>query len=79
MFAVIYQNYIKPEKEADYKAAWRLVAGYFIERRGALGSCLHQTNDGLWIAYSLTLDNPRQKPHPLLLRYGTGFDSIVFS
>lgn len=52
MFAVIYQGYLKPGKEADYKTAWRVVASYFIERRGALGSCLHQTEDGLWVAYS---------------------------
>jgi hypothetical protein len=25
---------------------------YFREHRGALGSCLHKTEDGLWLAYS---------------------------
>lgn len=49
---MIYQGYIKPEKESDYKTAWHLVASYFVEQRGALGSCLHQTEEGLWVAYS---------------------------
>lgn len=52
MFAVIYRGYLKPGREADYRTAWNQVARYFIEKRGALGSCLHRTEDGLWIAYS---------------------------
>jgi hypothetical protein len=52
MFAVIYQGYIKAGRELEYQEAWNKVARYFIEQRGAIGSCLHRTNDGLWIAYS---------------------------
>lgn len=52
MFAVIYQLYLKPGREADYQAAWHAVAIYFKTHRGALGSCLHRTADGRWIAYS---------------------------
>ncbi len=52
MFAVIYQGYIKPGRENEYQAAWNQVARYFIEQRGALGSCLHKASDGLWVAYS---------------------------
>ena len=52
MFAVIYQGYIKSGREAEYQEAWNTVARYFIEHRGALGSCLHRTADGLWVAYS---------------------------
>jgi len=51
-FAVIYQAYLKPGREADFQAAWRAVARYFVEHRGAIGSCLHCTADGLWVAYS---------------------------
>ena len=28
------------------------MARYFIEKRGAIGSCLHRTSDGMWLAYS---------------------------
>ena len=52
MFAVIYRGYIKAGREADYKKYWHKVAGYFVAQRGALGSCLHQTEEGLWLAYS---------------------------
>jgi hypothetical protein len=52
MFAVIYQGYLKPGKEADYQQAWRQVATYFKAHRGALGSCLHKTAEGMWVAYS---------------------------
>lgn len=52
MFAVIYQGFIKAGMEEAYKNAWHEVATYFIEQRGALGSRLHRTDEGLWIAYS---------------------------
>lgn len=52
MFAVIYRGYIKPGKEPEYQEAWKTVARYFIKERGAIGSCLHRTSDGLWVAYS---------------------------
>lgn len=52
MFAVIYQGYLKPGRENEYQEAWSKVAQYFIEHRGAIGSCLHKTSDGLWVAYS---------------------------
>lgn len=51
-FAVIYRGYILPGKENDYKNAWKIVAQYFVDYRGAIGSCLHQTPEGLWVAYS---------------------------
>jgi len=52
MFAVIYQGYLKHGREVEYQQAWDTVARYFIAHRGALGSSLHVTSDGLWIAYS---------------------------
>lgn len=52
MFAVIYRAYIKPGTEAQYQTLWHRVATYFTQERGALGSCLHKTDDGLWVAYS---------------------------
>lgn len=52
MFAVIYRGYIKPGRESEYREAWNVLARYFIEKRGAIGSCLHRTSDGMWLAYS---------------------------
>ncbi|MBI3236771.1 MAG: hypothetical protein HYZ48_03595 [Chlamydiales bacterium] len=52
MFAVIYQGYIKPGQEMQYKEAWEVVASYFIKHRGSIRSSLHKTADGGWIAYS---------------------------
>ncbi|KTD55559.1 Modification methylase DpnIIA [Legionella santicrucis] len=51
-FAVIYRAFIKPGLEMEYQEAWRKVASYFLQYRGALGSCLHKTNEGMWLAYS---------------------------
>ena len=52
MFAAIYQAYIKPGCEIEYQELWNKIASYFIENRGAIGSCLHRSQDGLWLAYS---------------------------
>lgn len=52
MFAVIYRAYLKSGREEDYKLAWQQVASYFVEKRGAIGSCLHKTEEGIWVAYS---------------------------
>lgn len=52
MFAVIYRGYVKPGLDSEYQKSWRKVAAYFIEHRSASGSCLHQADDGLWVAYS---------------------------
>ncbi|MBI2743776.1 MAG: hypothetical protein HYX48_07670 [Chlamydiales bacterium] len=52
MFAVIYQGYLKAGREKEYQNLWNKIASYFVEHRGAIGSCLHRTSDGLWVAYS---------------------------
>ncbi len=52
MFAVIYRGYVKPNKEKEYRQLRHQIATYFVEKRGALGSCLHKTKEGLWLAYS---------------------------
>lgn len=52
MFAVIYQGYLNHGRDEDYQKAWNIVARYFIAHRGAIGSSLHVSSDGLWVAYS---------------------------
>jgi hypothetical protein len=52
MFAVIYRFRLKPHQEENYRKYWNLIVNYFLEKRGAIGSCLHKNDDGLWVAYS---------------------------
>lgn len=52
MFAVIYRFKLQPHQEKNYQKYWRTIANYFIDHCGALGSCLHKCQDGLWLAYS---------------------------
>jgi hypothetical protein len=52
MFAVIYRAYLHPATEAVYQQQWHKVAHYFVTHCGALGSCLHKTEEGYWLAYS---------------------------
>ena len=52
MFSVIYRGYIPDENEEEYRQLWSLIAGYFIESRGAYGSRLHKTKNGEMLAYS---------------------------
>jgi len=52
IFAVIYRGYIQSGKEDRYVECWKTIASYFVAERGALGSTLHKTSEGMWIAYS---------------------------
>lgn len=52
MFAAIYRGFVSPEREAIYRESWKTVANYFVTECGALGSTLHKTADGEFIAYS---------------------------
>ncbi|MAZ44894.1 MAG: hypothetical protein CMF48_06955 [Legionellales bacterium] len=52
MFAVIYRFKLKPTQEKQYIKCWNEIANYFSTERGAVGSCLHKGEDGLWVAYS---------------------------
>jgi len=60
MFAVIYRSYIKPGLEDKYQKLWNQVTNYFIEHRGAIGSSLHKTEDGIWLVYSRWPDKTRR-------------------
>ena len=51
-FAVIYRFYLEDSKEEEYISNWKVVADYFTQQRGAIGSSLHKTNQGYWLAYS---------------------------
>jgi len=52
MFAVIYRGYVNEKMESLYLKCWHQIATYFVDKRGALGSSLHKTEEGYWLAYS---------------------------
>ncbi|MFS8563587.1 MAG: hypothetical protein LVR00_04385 [Rhabdochlamydiaceae bacterium] len=52
MFTVVYRGFIKAGLETAYQDYWKKVATYFVKEKGALGSILHKTKEGMWIAYS---------------------------
>jgi hypothetical protein len=52
MFAVIYKFKLKADQEELYQYHWHKIAKFFISHCGAIGSCLHKGDGGLWIAYS---------------------------
>ena len=51
-FAVIYQWRIRNGTEEQFQQAWAMITELFIAERGALGSRLHQVDDGTWVAYA---------------------------
>jgi hypothetical protein len=52
MIAVMYRSYVKSGREEEYQILWKRIATYFVEKRGAIGSCLHKTEEGYWLIYS---------------------------
>lgn len=51
-FAVIYHWNVPSGDEAAFVAAWEAVTHDLREYSGALGSRLHRSMDGAWIAYA---------------------------
>ena len=56
MFAVLYQGYVKPGLEEDYRASWKTIATYFVKEKGALGSSIHKSEEGYYVTYSRWTD-----------------------
>lgn len=52
VFAVLYRFYLLPGMEEEYITHWKTVANFFVKERGALGSTLHKSQEGYWVAYS---------------------------
>ncbi|HYV90536.1 MAG TPA: antibiotic biosynthesis monooxygenase [Chitinophagales bacterium] len=51
-FAVIYRWKLKPGLESQFIENWSTATQMLIKLRGALGSRLHQAEDGTWISYA---------------------------
>ena len=52
MFNVIYRWKIRPGKEAQFEAAWAEITRFIRQERGGLGSRLHRSEDGTYLAYA---------------------------
>ena len=51
-FAVIYRWRLKPAMEHQFIESWSKATQLLMKERGALGSRLHQAEDGTWISYA---------------------------
>ena len=51
-FAVIYRWRLHAGKEDQFRQAWESVTLALRKKRGALGSRLHRSDEGTWIAYA---------------------------
>src|SRR5271156_5423842 len=63
MFCVIYQWKVKHEKEEEFRDTWRTITEAIFLQHGALGSRLHKSDDGTWIAYAQWPDRDRWQNH----------------
>jgi len=52
MFAVIYRWRVRTGEESQFQQAWELLTREFLARAGSLGSRLHRSSDGTWVAYA---------------------------
>lgn len=52
MFAVLYRWRVAEERAADFIEQWELATAAIRDRCGSLGSRLHRTEGGEWIAYA---------------------------
>ncbi|MGD2133418.1 MAG: antibiotic biosynthesis monooxygenase [Maricaulaceae bacterium] len=49
---VLYRFDIKPDKEADFVAAWARLTDVIRQEHGTFGSRLHRSADGTYLAYA---------------------------
>jgi len=51
-FCVVYRFRVRPGAEDNFCRGWTRLTKAIRDRRGGLGSRLHRTDDGLWLAYA---------------------------
>ncbi len=51
-FCVIYRFRVRPGAEDTFRHGWAQLTKAIRDRRGGLGSRLHRTDEGLWLAYA---------------------------
>jgi quinol monooxygenase YgiN len=52
MFVVLYRWRLKRGREEAFREGWRRRTEEIYRRRGSLGSRLHESEDGTWMAYA---------------------------
>jgi hypothetical protein len=52
MFIAIYRWKVEEGQEELFQAAWLNLTKAIYKKRGSLGSRLHKTEDGAWLAYA---------------------------
>ena len=51
-FCVIYRFKVRPGMEESFKEGWSRLTEAIRETRGGMGSRLHKTDNGWWLAYA---------------------------
>ena len=66
MFIALYRWKLKSGKEDQFREAWSQVTVAIREKSGSLGSRLHRSEDGTWVAYAQWPSKEAwQMDHPL--------------
>jgi quinol monooxygenase YgiN len=66
VFCVIYQFKVKPGMTQQFREAWHALTELIFASCNALGSRLHESDDGTWIAYAQWPDRETwENPNPL--------------
>lgn len=52
MFVVIYRWRVHEDRETEFEQAWAELTELYKQLRGGLGSRLHRTDEGLYVAYA---------------------------
>lgn len=52
MFIALYRWKIKTGSEEDFRRSWRTITVEIYRKCGSFGSRLHQSEDGIWVAYA---------------------------
>jgi len=63
MFCVIYQWKVKPAQENEFRDTWRIITEAIFQQHGSLGSRLHRSDDGTWLAYAQWPDREHWENH----------------
>ena len=77
-FVVIYRWRLHPGKEQQFQREWEINTPLFIHQSDALGSRLHRSEDGTWLAYAQWPDKATwEKSTPLSVRDPDGFNAFM--
>ncbi len=61
MFCVVYQWKVKPGHDEQFRGTWRTITEAIFQQHGSLGSRLHNSDDGTFVAYAQWPDREHWK------------------